>query len=212
MRFEPKERASAIEEGDKRYFTGRPCKYGHIAQRTTSNGVCVVCEKKKNKAWVKQNKDKLKLLWKKSYAENAEERRLKAAAYRDKNPEKIKEANRRSRSKNRAYYTYLQSQRNKRIKQATPPWVSAEQKQWIVDIYKTSRKIKEYYGAFTAVDHIIPINGKGVCGLNVPWNMRVVSREYNSHKSNNLEEFPPLYQTKNTVMLHKSVLPWNLRS
>ena len=34
---------TAIENGDLRFFTGLPCKYGHIAERKTSSYVCVMC-------------------------------------------------------------------------------------------------------------------------------------------------------------------------
>lgn len=36
-------RKEARERGLKRYFTGNPCKHGHIAQRQTTNGVCITC-------------------------------------------------------------------------------------------------------------------------------------------------------------------------
>lgn len=212
MRFEPKERASAIQKGDKRYFTGRPCKHGHVAERTTSNGCCVVCGRKKYNLWADANQDLLKEIWSKSYAKNAEKRRLESAEYRAKNPDKVRAMCRKSKANNRAYYTYLQSQRLEKIKQATPPWIRKEQKEWIINIYKCAKNIKEYYKASTAVDHIIPIKGKNVCGLNVPWNMRVVTQAYNSQKSNNMEEYPPLYQSQNSIMVHESALPWNLRS
>ena len=29
----------------KRYFTGKPCKYGHVDDRKTSNGRCVECDR-----------------------------------------------------------------------------------------------------------------------------------------------------------------------
>jgi len=39
----PKTRAEAKLKGIKFYFTGKPCKHGHIADRRTHNGECKVC-------------------------------------------------------------------------------------------------------------------------------------------------------------------------
>lgn len=49
MRFELKsevkrrERFQASLEGNKTYYTGRPCKHGHVSSRRTDNGECVEC-------------------------------------------------------------------------------------------------------------------------------------------------------------------------
>lgn len=40
----PKSRNDAIDSGAIRYWTGKPCKNGHIADRYTLNGSCVVCQ------------------------------------------------------------------------------------------------------------------------------------------------------------------------
>jgi hypothetical protein len=37
------ERKNAKLAGLTHYFTGRPCEHGHIAERYTSNGSCIVC-------------------------------------------------------------------------------------------------------------------------------------------------------------------------
>ena len=42
-------RKEAKESGLTRYFTGSPCKYGHIAERFLSCGHCVACSKEKVK-------------------------------------------------------------------------------------------------------------------------------------------------------------------
>jgi hypothetical protein len=39
------ERYHAKNRGDVRYFTGKPCKNGHVAERYTSTGRCVDCHK-----------------------------------------------------------------------------------------------------------------------------------------------------------------------
>lgn len=38
----PKSRREARERGQKRYFTGKPCLQGHIAERNLS-GKCIAC-------------------------------------------------------------------------------------------------------------------------------------------------------------------------
>jgi len=38
-------RAQAIAEGEKTYFTGKPCPHGHIAERRTRDCFCVECRK-----------------------------------------------------------------------------------------------------------------------------------------------------------------------
>src|SRR5215472_3430534 len=40
---DPMERKDAKLAGVAHYFTGRPCEHGHIAERYTSNGNCIVC-------------------------------------------------------------------------------------------------------------------------------------------------------------------------
>ena len=67
--------------------------------------------------------------------------------------------------------------RAERGKEAEPPWLTEKQKQEIKRIYR-SRKEGEH------VDHIVPINGKGVCGLHVPWNLQVITKEENIRKGN----------------------------
>jgi len=64
-------RKAAREAGIKRYFTGAPCKHGHIAERLEINGSCCECVR-------------LKRL--KNYHENIEEERRKQKIRRDSDP------------------------------------------------------------------------------------------------------------------------------
>lgn len=36
---------NAIKEGKDTYFTGKPCKRGHLSHRRTSNSICIDCSK-----------------------------------------------------------------------------------------------------------------------------------------------------------------------
>lgn len=44
-------RSEAIKLGLTRYFTGKPCKRGHIAERLTSCGRCIVCHEAQRAEW-----------------------------------------------------------------------------------------------------------------------------------------------------------------
>jgi hypothetical protein len=51
-------RQKALKKGATRYFTGEPCKHGHVAELITSNSVCVVCDSKRHAQWHRANKKK----------------------------------------------------------------------------------------------------------------------------------------------------------
>lgn len=58
---------------------------------------------------------------------------------------------------------------------ATPPWLTRKHRQQIREIYR-NRPPGHH------VDHIVPIGGKTVCGLNVPWNMQYLPKGTNLAK------------------------------
>lgn len=52
--------------------------------------------------------------------------------------------------------------------------------------YFVAKSFTTKFGEKFHVDHIVPLCGIGVCGLHVPWNMRVLSRFQNQTKNNKL--------------------------
>ena len=50
----------AKARGLKRYFTGKPCNRGHVAERFVSSGVCFECNRVRVKRWCKANPVKRK--------------------------------------------------------------------------------------------------------------------------------------------------------
>lgn len=72
----------------------------------------------------------------------------------------------------------------RRHRNATPPWLTKEQREQIKHIYLQARVMTKLTGTKYVVDHIIPLRGKNVCGLHVPWNLEVMTHEANCKKSN----------------------------
>lgn len=66
---------------------------------------------------------------------------------------------------------------------ATPKWLTAEEHDWIEALYFTAANFTERSGEQWHVDHIIPLQGKNVCGLHLPWNLQVIRAKDNLRKS-----------------------------
>ena len=68
----------------------------------------------------------------------------------------------------------------RRIKklQATPLWLNEKHKREIVAWYSLA------HATNLTVDHVVPLQGENVCGLHVPWNLRLLTLSENSSKSN----------------------------
>ena len=72
--------------------------------------------------------------------------------------------------------------------QATPKWLSSSQLIGIKCRYQIAAMLNKEGLAKWEVDHIVPLRGKEVCGLHVPWNLRIVQQSENRRKSNNYQE------------------------
>jgi 5-methylcytosine-specific restriction endonuclease McrA len=187
----PTNRADAKKTGNKYYFTGKPCVRGHVALRKTK-GACVECMKED---WATDNAKR---------AEKPKSEAAKAAArrYYEKNREAvIARAAGRPREKKQAYrnvhkknnpelYKALVSVRKRRHRSATPPWITEKQKLEIRKLYLNAQHLTKLTGERYVVDHIIPLINPEVCGLHVPWNLRVMTQEENLRKSNKLLDTP----------------------
>lgn len=53
-----RETRKVAHEGETRYFTGKPCINGHIAERFVSDKSCMLCRLETTKRWARKNKDK----------------------------------------------------------------------------------------------------------------------------------------------------------
>lgn len=156
-------RADAIAAGLKRYNTGKPCKNGHMSDRHV-NGSCLACDR-----------DRLK----REYQDPVEHAR-RSEAYRNwkaKNvsyvSEYLSEWVKKNRHKVNAYF----SAHRKGVVNRTPAWANLEA---IERIYKDCPNGMH-------VDHIVPLNGKMVCGLHVDNNLQYLTPLANMQKLNKFE-------------------------
>lgn len=191
----PKTRAEAKASGATHYFTGEPCKHGHIALRKTK-GVCVECIKletekyreKRADYFTEYNKSDRGQEAKRKYYEANRDKVLARAAARA--PEEKRQYRNKHKANNPEMYKALTSLRRRRFRDATPPWLNSEQKKAIRTLYLHAQSMTEATGERYVVDHIIPLQSDVVCGLHVPWNLRVMTQEENLKKSNKLDTTP----------------------
>ncbi len=94
-------RAEAKARGLKRYFTGNPCKHGHIAERYTVFGKCVVCACERWRLDSKRDPDKHKRYRRKNGNSGGGWRRYDARMLA-KNPDYHREKERKRLAKMRA--------------------------------------------------------------------------------------------------------------
>lgn len=67
------------------------------------------------------------------------------------------------------------------LSKATPSWCDRKA---VKDIYTESMRLTESTGIPHEVDHIVPLRGKNVSGLHVPWNLKPIPAVENAKKSN----------------------------
>ena len=121
---------------------------------------------------------------KKSYYERNKEAVIARAAARPK--EERSKHREKYKIQNPELYKSLTSVRKRRHKNATPSWVTKEQKLMMRQLYLEAMRLTKLTGERYVVDHIVPLINPTVCGLHVPWNLRVITQAENLKKSNKL--------------------------
>jgi hypothetical protein len=118
--FSKHSRKQAVALGLKHYFTGEPCKHGHIAKRYVSSAECSECSRIRTAKWDAANRERLNETRRKRRAANPEKARKRAreaarkhraadpegyrsqqAAWRAANRQKVREYRRKTYAKNK---------------------------------------------------------------------------------------------------------------
>ena len=180
-------RKDAIAQGLRYYFTGKPCKHGHIAERTTAKSDCVTCEKLRKDIWYANNKAHKKIYDINYRKENEEKLKAQKIKYWKDNQEKLSAYYSSYKKKNRARYNANNAKREAAKLNATPNWLNSGHKAEIEGLYLYAQ-IFSQIGEQLHVDHIVPLQGENVCGLHAPWNLQALPASENLSKSNKLIE------------------------
>lgn len=177
------------------YFSGVPCGRGHIAKRSVSNWQCRDCTEHRRRERRKENPTPFREAEGRRYWSDPDKKRSQARERRAANPEQHREWARQDygrhkeaikarvvawQKKNPGRMNHWVRLRRARIARATPPWLTAKQKREIRAFYiEAAAREGEWH-----VDHIVPLKGRNVCGLHVPWNLQILTGTENRRKSN----------------------------
>jgi hypothetical protein len=129
----------------------------------------------KNQNWYSEyyavNREKNLAASKKTYKKYVEERRAKQRLWS---------------KTNRGLANSLSKKYKLKKLNATPSWLNESQLLLIKCKYQVAAMLNVHGVEPWHVDHIIPIRGKDVCGLHVPWNLQVIPAKDNLSKGNRI--------------------------
>lgn len=233
----PTSRAMAKALGSTTYFTGAPCKHGHVSVRWTSKGVCKECLDRAKTIYEAtehgrlmrnaRNANPANKATKVIYA-NSEKGRLKRAQYFNserfqvlrqayvveyrlsEQGQRVMSAYEAARAKRmeedidyrqrrfatwaawreeQKYKPEFRAKRAARVSKRhaaknlrTPPWLTAKMREQMLNCYAAAALLTDLTGVDFHVDHIVPLRGKRVSGLHVPWNLQVLTAAENKRK------------------------------
>lgn len=142
------------------------------------------------RGWHKKNPEQSRINSKRSYDNLSEEAK---ARYKEKKEEWVEKNRDYIRARQRDYQKEHLADYARRARgywaskvKGKPGWLTPIQLAQIEEFYEVCLAVNVQTGLKHEVDHIIPINGKTVCGLHVPWNLQILPSYENRSKSNKL--------------------------
>lgn len=167
----PKTRKDAKRLGIAKYFTGMPCKRGHVSPRHVG-GDCISCNRENVKSYRASERGRLVV------------NRMNARSKR-KHLDAVRERHRNYYAKERHRYIENAKLRSDRIRNKAPAWID---RRYVSMLRKICMRVTECTGVQWEIDHLIPLQGELVSGLHVHSNLQLLPAYANRLKSNKYDE------------------------
>ena len=184
---------------DKRMLNGRSswcrqCAIVSIHKRRAENPVEVhAADKIRRKA----NSEKIAVIMKAWYKANTKSAIARCKIWQGKNKARVTANHKAWRRANKGKCAaYTRAHQAAKLN-AVPPWLTEKDFEAIDRVYIKVAKLG------LTVDHIVPLRGRIVCGLHVPWNLRPLSKSANSKKGHH--RWPDMPQAEKTSKPHSRI-------
>jgi hypothetical protein len=152
-------------------------------RRASADGLALTCKQCVNdnsrtwrlkhpsahREWYQQNKDNKAKYW---------------SAWRERNIGKLSASYKRWATLNKGKKNALVAKRVSIKKSAVAPWINRDA---VRAIYAEAARLTESTGILHEVDHIVPLQGKNVCGLHWEGNLQILTKTENIRKSNRFD-------------------------
>lgn len=106
----------------------------------------------------------------------------------ERNKEHVAKRKKAWRARNKGHVNAYNKTRREKKKNRVPAWICSELKWVMNEVYLLAQLRTNMTGFKWHVDHIIPLQGRTVCGLHVPENLQVIPELHNLKKSNKYDE------------------------